>query len=854
MPVSTLVKPLLHNSIADAVFSEISSRTGRYYYFLGSAIDWVDPLNPPTPVDSYKYELDTRANIIIIKEIQSNDVSYIIDRVDWTSGTVYDMYDDIYSTQLVGINLEQGGVNYSSNTTVSISGGGGSGASANASISNGKVVSITLNQPGINYTSKPNVTITDSFGSGAVANAVLGYSYTGESNLQNSLFYVITDDFNIYKCLDNSSNSPSTVKPVDVGADAFVTDDGYKWKFLGNVPVSLRNKFLTSSQVPVTTALNSQFYSRGEIKNLIIKNTGNNYNYARLVVQGDGYLEDEPYIVVQANIISGGSGYTTANIIIDPPVEGAIDWESLVQYNQGELLQHENNIYEVILGGTTASYPPVHTKGIYSNGTVALKYRGTQITANANVSGGSIISLDNLNGMVKEVVITNNGAGYIQAPSINFSGDGSNVSAYCTLSGNTINRIYFIDYGKNYSTAPTVTFGEQWQANTTYTLNSQIFYNARLYTVTTAGTTNTTAPTHVTGTRLLGTANLTYAGVQATGYSVLKYGSGYTKAPSVSVNGVSLSAANIKFEAEKTEAILYPYIEDGKIINVIIENGGTGYTYATITTVGDGTNAEFLVNLSQGDLDTIQSTSELLSVSGAIHAIKVVSGGYDYTGANVTISGDGSGATANATIVNGKITKVNVLSEGSGYTKANVSISGTGNGATARAIISPIGGHGRDPISELYAKKLAFYSNINREKNQGFDVTNDYRQFGIIKNIRNYLNNKYYAGLTGSACWLVSGNVDINLFTPDTVISSEGKKYIIIASDNNGILISSIDGNTNPPSTGVYTHPQGTTFTSTGIVEPDVDKYSGELLFIDNRQAFTSTEDQAVSIKTVFNY
>jgi hypothetical protein len=33
-----------------------------------------------------------------------------------------------------------------------------------------------------------------------------------------------------------------------------------------------------------------------------------------------------------------------------------------------------------------------------------------------------------------------------------------------------------------------------------------------------------------------------------------------------------------------------------------------------------------------------------------------------------------------------------------------------------------------------------------------------------------------------------------------------------------------------------------------------VDKYSGELLYIDNRRAFTTTEDQSVSIKTVFKY
>jgi hypothetical protein len=854
MSSSTLVKPLLHNSIADAVYSEISSRTGRYYYFLGSAIDWQDPLNPPTPVDSYKYELDTRANIIIIKEIQSNDVAYIVDKINWVSGTVYDMYDDSYSTQLSGIDLEAGGVNYSANTLVTITGGGGTGATANATVVDGEIVYINLETPGQGYTNKPNVVILDSFGTGAIANAVLSYAYSGAANLQTSNFYVITDDFNIYKCLDNNNDVPSTVKPVETGPVSFTTSDGYKWKFIGNVPISLRNKFLTSTQVPVTTSLSSSFYSRGEIKDIIITDTGNNYNYARLVVQGDGYLENEPYLLIQPNVINGGLLYTAANVTIDPPFDGAITWTSLTAFNDGDLVQHENNIYEVVIGGTTAAYPPVHTNGIYSNGTVGLKYKGTQLTANANIAGGSIVGLEDYNALVREIVITNNGSGYLTAPSVNITGGGgSNASAYCTLTGNTINRIYFIDYGKNYSSPPTIIFGEEWQANTAYSLNDQIFYNTRLYTVSSAGTTNTTAPTFVTGTQTLGTANLTYAGVKATGYAVLKYGSGYSKTPNIIIDGDG-SFANLVFEIEKTEAIMYPYIEDGKITNVIIEDGGIGYTYATITAVGDGSNAEFLVNFSKGDLDTLQSTSELLAIPGAIHSIKVVSGGYGYTGATATIFGDGTGATANVNILNGRITKINVVSEGSGYTKANVVITGTGVGAAARAIISPVGGHGKDTVLELFAKKLAFYSTINREKNQGFDVTNDYRQFGIIKNIRNYLNNKYYSDLTGSACWLVSGNINTSLFAEDTIVTSEGKRYVIIASDTNGMLISSLDGDTNPPSTGVYTEPTGNSFTASGITEPDVDKYSGELLFIENRLAFTTTEDQAVSIKTVFNY
>lgn len=855
MATSTLVKPLLHNSVADSVFKEITSKTGRYYYFLGSILDWVDPLNPPTPSDNYQYELDTRKNIIIVKEIQPSDVAYVVDRINWSSNTVFDMYDDLYGDGVIGVDLLSGGAGYSGNTTVTFSGGGGTGATANASIANGIITSIVVENRGSGFTATPNVIIADTFGSGATANALVNFTVNNNKTLQDAKFYVITDEFNIYKCLDNFNRSKSTVKPVDVSPEAFTTLDGYKWKFMGTIPIGLRNKFLSSTQVPVTTSITSQFYSSGEITAIDVLNTGNNYNYASIVVQGDGYLESDPYLVVQSNVVSTGtSTYTFANITIEPPLLYSADWEVLKQYNVGQILRHDNNYYEVVKAGVSFTAPPVHTKGTVKNNTVLLKYRGTGITANANISSGNIIGLSNLYGMVRDVVITNNGSGYIATPTITFEGDGSNATATVTLLNNTVNRINITNNGKNYTTAPNVIIGTPWVSNGNVLVNSQVYHGTRLYTVSTGGYANTTAPTHTTGTQTLGNADFTFAGTRATGYARLKYGSGYTKAPNISITGDG-TGANIVFEAEKTEAILYPYVEDGKITRVLIEDGGIGYTTATLTVVGDGTNAEFQVNFSKGDLNTLQSTSELLSVNGAIHAIQVVSGGYGYTGATVTITGDGTGATANATIINGRINKVNIITEGQNYTHANVTIAGTGTGAIARAIISPNGGHGRDTISELFSKSLAFYSIISQEKNQGLDVVNDYRQFGIIKDIKDYTSKKFLDSSTGSGCWLLSGTIDPSVFTPDTKITrtSDNSPFLVVTAETTGMLVISLE-NKIPQVSDVLTTSSGDSFSVTGVTKPDVDKYSGELLFIDNRRAFTTTEDQTVSLKTVFKY
>lgn len=859
MATSSLLKSYLHNSIAEGLYNEIQNRSARYYYFLGKTIEWVDDSVPPYPVDSFAYELETRKEIITMKEIKSTDVSFVIPRVDWTSGTIYDMYDDQYSDEVQGINLISGGFGYSDPPTITISGGGGTGAAATPILLDGVVVGIELTSRGTGYTSVPNVTITGGGGEGAAAEAVVTIGYSGARRVEDTNSYVLTDEYHVYKCLDNNNNAVSVNKPLGTVVDPVIMPDGYMWKYLYSIPIALRNKFLTDAYMPVVNSLRSQFYSGGELLNVIIESGGQNYTFANITVSGDGYRESDPLLLQNIQINTGGTGYVSgATVTIDPPFTGANTWTAGVGILLGQRVERNNNIYQATRSGVLASPAPSHKSGIVANGTAALEYIGSRATGTVNVTGGVVTSVS-LKGSVYEVNITDGGVGYTSAPTVTLTGGGgSGFVGGTVMRGTSVSKVVISNSGDNYTSIPTVRFGTSWAATTAYTLGQQIFHGVNLYTVTTAGTTGSTAPTHTSGSVTNGTAVLTWVGNPATGVVVLKYGSGYSSLPNVQFQPVSGGAgATGYFVGVKSEAKLLPLLDSGQIVGVQIDDGGVGYTYANLTVTGDGTNGLLNADLSPGDIDTLQANTELLTPDGRIMAYPIISGGFGYGSApTITIDGDGTGAAATAVVEGGAVKKIIVTNYGLGYRWANVTITGAGQGATARAVRAPYGGHGKDPINGMFSRTLMFYTNISRDTNQGFNVNNDFRQLGIIKNPRQFGNVALLKNALASACYVVTGAIDTLNFTPDMDLflgDLQGRKFRIVAVTSTAALIQSLD-NAIPVVGSVFLNSSSQTFTASGVTAPTADKYSGDLLFIDNKQAFTPTADQTVTLRTVIKF
>jgi len=423
------------------------------------------------------------------------------------------------------------------------------------------------------------------------------------------------------------------------------------------------------------------------------------------------------------------------------------------------------------------------------------------------------------------------------------------------MMGTSVQTTVITNSGDNYTSTPTVTFGTPWTAATSLTLQQQVYVANRLYTVTAAGTTGSVAPTHTSGSASSGTATLTYVGRPASGTVILRYGTGYSVLPDLTINSTTGSGATGYLSGVKSEAKILPLLSNGELVGIQIDDGGIGYTYANLTVDGDGEDAEISADLSPGDVSTLQANTELLTVDGRIMSIKVVSGGFGYAGATITIAGDGTGATAEAITENGKIKKIRMTNYGQGYRWARVTITGSGFGASARAIMTDFGGHGKDSINGLYTRSLMFYSSISRDKNQGFDVNNDFRQIGIIKNPRKFQSTYSLDSTLASACFVVTGSINTNNFSKDQTIylSNTGAKFRIVNLNSNSALLQSLD-NAIPTVGSVLTNDASQTFSVSGLTLPTVDKYSGDLLFIDNKQAFTPTADQTVTLRTVVKF
>jgi hypothetical protein len=284
----------------------------------------------------------------------------------------------------------------------------------------------------------------------------------------------------------------------------------------------------------------------------------------------------------------------------------------------------------------------------------------------------------------------------------------------------------------------------------------------------------------------------------------------------------------------------------------------------------------------------------------------------------VPIKGDGSGAEATIVINNdSKVESVTVSNGGSGYTYGTVDLvsGGVPTGSTSpvfNVIIPPQGGHGADIYRELGAYNVLVYSRIENDiENPDFITGNQIARIGIIENPEAFgsstiltsdkasavyalkLTGIGYSTATFTADSRITQTIGVGSTAVGRVVSYDAATGVLKYWQDKSLVGFNTDGSqnssptygfnlnrfTSSPGTGgslniiggsvtlgietsftgisteinSRTYYLGQTFTN-GVSNPEVKKYSGNIIYVDNRPSITRSANQKEDIKVILQF
>jgi hypothetical protein len=372
-----------------------------YYVFGAKGTPWPTEYSPPALDDAPRtFDYQIPNEILFGKYIQSTDISYLINRYDWVSGTVYAMYDDL------------------------------------------------------------------------------------DTELFTKQFYVSSMEagvINVFKCLNNNSNAPSTHQPLlsETSADdeLYQTNDGYTWKYMYTISSSMFSQFATTDYIPVLA--NSAVVGNatsGSIDSLILNSIGNplysttNGYFNDLSVGGNSQVyalqgSDTTILRLSTNTVVLGETVTQsyagalANGVISSYSQSNTSFVITLK-NVSGVFSTSNTVY-MTTSNTTSTVYDTTTSSISSNngfyvGSSLYIMSGTGAGQIANITDYTVIGNTRRATLdvpfVSEPDFTSK---YLISPQVKIIGDGSNAAAYSVINTTTNNlqTIQIINKGINYSYA-----------------------------------------------------------------------------------------------------------------------------------------------------------------------------------------------------------------------------------------------------------------------------------------------------------------------------------------------------------------------------------------------------------------
>lgn len=484
------------------------------------------------------------------------------------------------------------------------------------------VVTVTFNGSG--YTSQPTITAYGGFGTGATFTSTV------------------------------DANGVSTVQIINPGSGYGLTDVP-QLRFTGGG---------SDDAAQLTASLNA-----GAVTSVAVTANGTGYTTASVNFTGGGGTGAAATAtvstgnVIAVNINAGGSAYTAATVSFSGG--GGTGAAATAVISGGSVI----DIDMTNQGSGYTSVPSVTISGDGSGAT------GTAVTSAFGVT---------------QIIVTNGGSGYTSAPGVTITGDGTGATGTAFITSGGVGSVTVTAGGTGYRRPPLLTLvggggaGATALAFLTATSLAQV-------DVTNGGLGYFHPPTIVidppiSGTQATATANVT-SGV-ITSITLTNAGSGYTRLPEVT--------------------IVPDWRDTSGVAAVVLNNQGSGYSSNPTVTISGGGAAS-------------NAIATAIVQNGHVIEYVIQYAGYGYTSnPKVTVSGGGgSGATATAVIQTGaasslvspasasaqlvptSIGSVVMQAEGSGYTTAPaVEITpGANNAAAATISLMPFGVSGRSIAS-----------------------------------------------------------------------------------------------------------------------------------------------------------
>ncbi len=363
--MALILRRLGRVELARSFHRDIKNNNDYFHFAVGRTSPWTDDTVPETPIDSDSYISEFRRGMMFTQRIDSADVCLLATRRNWTSGTVYDEYDDNYSS---------------------------------------------TNQ-----------------------------SQSGATTLADATFFVITDEFKVYKCISNNNNGQSTTKPTSTGTGVFELDDKYNWKFMFQISASDQTKFLDADYIPVRKLTGNPTHDvTGEIDSITITAGGSGYTSApAVVIQGDGDGTATATATIDTNSSSGtyqqvtgvtintsGSGYSFAFVSFTGG--GGSGATGSVNLGDADSLPPLQSAVEgAAVSGTLDRVIVTDGGKDYAQGDVQISVQGDGTGAEASAY------VNSATGALTSIRVTNPGSGYSYANIVitNTSAPGTNATA-----------------------------------------------------------------------------------------------------------------------------------------------------------------------------------------------------------------------------------------------------------------------------------------------------------------------------------------------------------------------------------------------------------------------------------------